>query len=83
MQTNKKCVNLSENQINLIDKTNKLIVKELKFHINHNINRQKSEPSSSLIIYNIVYSNPCKNFKQLAPLFYHKKNYFVRFFFGL
>jgi hypothetical protein len=28
-----------------------------------------------------VLNNSCKKFKQLAPLFQHKKNYFVRFFY--
>jgi hypothetical protein len=50
----KKQLSNANKQKNLMDKTHKLIVKKLKFNINHNINRRKSQPSSNLIIYNRI-----------------------------
>jgi hypothetical protein len=52
----------------------KLIIKELKFNvICHIEKRQKSQPSSSLIMHNKTYNKSCRKFNQLAPLSYHKK----------
>jgi hypothetical protein len=60
--------NKNLNTQNIVDKINKLIIKELKLYVNRHIKTdQKSQPFSSLIMHSRAENNPWRKFKRLAP----------------